>query len=171
MTMKRTLYLANPFGFSGLTAAGPLRRLVEALENLGADVWEPFTNVDLDDVEAPQWAWRTGQANVNALFEADGVFAVLNGQPPDEGVMVEVGLAIAWGKPVFFFRDDVRRCSDSDVYPLNLMIFAGCTAEGWRSFWYASLDDLADPEKHLVRWIAGEEIGRASRPGAESRHG
>ena len=126
--MKRTLYLANPFGFSELTAAGPLRGLVSALEDLGAAVWEPFANVDHDDPKAPQWAWRTSQANLNALRQADGVFAVVNGCPPDEGVMIEIGLAIAWRKPVFFFRVDFRRCSDSDVYPLNLMIFAGYRA-------------------------------------------
>ena len=27
--------------------------------------------------------------------------------------MVELGLAIAWEKPVFLFRDDFRRCTDS----------------------------------------------------------
>ena len=158
MDMKRTLYLANPFGFSRLTAVGPLRGLVEALEALGAVVWEPFTNTDLDDPDAPQWAWRTGQANIDAVREADGVFAVLNGSPPDEGVAVEVGMAIAWQKPVFFFRDDFRRCSDSDVYPLNLMLFGGYTAEGWRRCWYDSIDDLAAPSKGLVRWLAGDDV-------------
>ena len=162
---KRTLYLANPFGFSRLTADGPLRSLVEALETLGAAVWEPFAAVDHDEPDAPQWAWRTGQANVRALREADGVFAVVNGSPPDEGVMVEVGMAIAWRKPVFFFRDDFRRCSDSDVYPLNLMIFSGYAAEGWRWCWYGSLADLADPFRGLVRWLDGEDIVLVEPPG------
>ena len=39
--------------------------------------------------------------------------------------MVELGLAIAWEKPVFLFRDDFRRCTDSEMYPLNLMLFTG----------------------------------------------
>ena len=34
-------------------------------------------------------------------------------------------MAIAWHKPTFLFRDDFRRCTDSEVYPLNLMLFAG----------------------------------------------
>ena len=59
---------------------------------------------------------------------ADALFAVVNGCPPNEGVMVELGQAIAWGKPTFLFRDDFRRCADNEVYPvypLNLMLFAG----------------------------------------------
>ena len=168
MDLKRTLYLANPFGFSCLMTSGPLRSLVTALEDLGASVWEPFANIDSNDPADLQWAWRTGQANVNAVRQSDGVFAVVNGCPPDEGVMVEVGLAIAWRKPVFFFRDDFRRCSDSDVYPLNLMIFAGYRATTWRNCWYEHLDELANPEGGLVRWLAGEEVILAAKPGDDA---
>ena len=165
METKRTLYLANPLGFSGLTASGPLRTLVTALEDLGALVWEPFTNIDIEDPGDPQWAWRTGQANVNAVRRADGVFAVVNGCPPDEGVMIEVGLAIAWRKPVFFFRDDFRRCSDSDAYPLNLMIFAGYPENAWRWCWYEHLDELANPVGGLARWLGGEDVVLAAEAG------
>ena len=40
---KKTLYLANPYGFS-LPAErdGPLVELVAVLQGLGAEVWEPF---------------------------------------------------------------------------------------------------------------------------------
>ena len=44
--------------------------------------------------------------------------------------MVELGLAIAWEKPVFLFRDDFRRCTDSEAYPLNLMLFTGLPEMG-----------------------------------------
>ena len=40
--------------------------------------------------------------------------------------MVELGLAIAWKKPTFLFRDDFRRSTDCEEYPLNLMMFTGC---------------------------------------------
>ena len=40
--MKKTLYLANPYGFSAQLSQGPLAALVKALEAAGADVWEPF---------------------------------------------------------------------------------------------------------------------------------
>ena len=42
MPAARTLYLANPYGFSAQQKAGPLQALVAALEALGAEVWEPF---------------------------------------------------------------------------------------------------------------------------------
>lgn len=87
------------------------------------------------------------------MRNADGLFAVVNGCPPDEGVMVELGLAVAWGKPVFLFRDDFRRSTDSEAYPLNLMVFTGLPETGWRDSWYASVEEIADPEKALVRWL------------------
>ena len=166
MDQNRTLYLANPYGFSPSMNAGPLAELVEALVRLGASVWEPFAAVEIDDREAPQWAWRIGQANLRAVGEADGLFAVVNGCPPDEGVMVELGLAIAWRKPVFLFRDDLRRCTDSEDYPLNLMLFTGYSAAGWRGCWYASVVELGDPGKGLVRWLRGEDVTQVD-PSAE----
>ena len=50
--------------------------------------------------------------------------------PPYEGVMVELGAAIALQKPTFLFRDDWRRCIDSERYPLDLMLFAGLPKVG-----------------------------------------
>ena len=55
--------------------------------------------------------------------QADGFFAIVNGTPPDEGVMVELGIAIAL--PQADFVSVFRVCSDSEDYPLNLMLFAG----------------------------------------------
>ena len=87
------------------------------------------------------------------MQDADAFFAIVNGTPPDEGVMVELGAAIALGKPTFLFRDDFRRCTDSEQYPLNLMLFAGLPAEGWEQFVYTDLSEIADPSKALVRWV------------------
>ena len=151
----RTLYLANPYGFSAQQRDGPLLELVEALESIGAEVWEPFARTSGIDPAGPGWAYRIGQANFRDVREADGVFAVVNGCPPDEGVMVELGMAIGWEKPVFLFRDDFRRCTDSETYPLNLMLFTGLPETGWEASWYASIEELADPEKALARWLTG----------------
>ena len=46
--------------------------------------------------------------------------------------MVELGMAIALGKPTFLFRDDFRRATDSEHYPLNLMLFTGCPSTAGR---------------------------------------
>ena len=156
--MRKTLYLANPYGFSAQQREGPLAALVAALEAAGAEVWEPFARNNQVDKTAPGWAWRVAQADARDVREADGIFAVVNGCPPDEGVMVELGLAIAWGKPTFLFRDDFRRCTDSGEYPLNLMLFTGIPQEGWQAYWYASVEEIADPNKALARWLRGEPL-------------
>jgi nucleoside 2-deoxyribosyltransferase len=83
---------------------------------------------------------------------ADGVFAIVNGTPPDEGVMVEVGAAYALNKPVFLFRDDFRRCTDSDHYPLNLMLFAGLPESNWQEMVYDSVDSIKNRERSLSQW-------------------
>ena len=117
MTGRKTLYLANPYGFSVQQREGPLEALEAALDAAGAAVWEPFSRNNQIDHAVPGWAWRIGQSDMRDVREADGLFAVVNGCPPDEGVMVELGMAVAWGKPVFLFRDDFRRCTDSEQLP------------------------------------------------------
>ena len=152
---KKTLYLANSYGFSRQQRDGPLRDLAGALRAAGAEVWEPFERNNQTDRTKAGWAYRIGQADLRDVREADGIFAVVNGCPPDEGVMVELGMAIAWKKAIFLFRDDFRRCTDSEAYPLNLMVFAGLPEERWRDSFYESLEEIADPGKALARWLSG----------------
>ena len=156
MTKRRTLYLANPYGFSAQQREGPLAALVRALEQAGAEVWEPFARTAAIDTARADWAYRVGQADLRDVREADGIFAVVNGCPPDEGVMVELGMAIAWGKPTFLFRDDFRRSADTDRYPLNLMLFTGLPAVGWEAYWYTSVEEIPNPDKALARWLVDE---------------
>ena len=158
MSKRKTLYLANGYGFSAQQRRGPLAELVSALERLGAEVWEPFERNNQVDKGEDDWAYQVGQADVRDVRDADGLFAVVNGCPPDEGVMVELGMAIAWGKPTFLFRDDFRICTDSAGtadYPLNLMIFAGLPESGWRRYWFEHINELADPGKALAPWLNG----------------
>ena len=152
-TLSKTLYLANPYGFSAQQREGPLAALVSALEAAGAEVWEPFVRNNQIDRTGSGWAYRIGQADLRDVRDADGLFAVVNGCPPDEGVMVELGMAIAWEKPVFLFRDDFRRCTDSEAYPLNLMLFTGLPEAGWEAYWYGSVEEIAHPGKALARWL------------------
>ena len=161
MTSRPTVYLANPYGFSQQLRAGPLRELVAALEAIGCEVWEPFERNNQIDRTADGWAHAIARADMRDVRDADALFAVVNGCPPDEGVMVELGMAIAWDKPVFLFRDDFRRCTDCETYPLNLMVFAGLPETGWEASWYESLDEIADPDKALVRWLSAGTPARA----------
>ena len=132
---KKTIYLANPYGFSEEQKAILLPRIAAALESLGLEVWEPFERNNQVDFSDPGWAYQIGQADFRDVRDSDAIFAVVNGVPPDEGVMVELGMAIALGKPTFLFRDDFRRVTDSEQYPLNLMLFTGM------------------PQRHLARLL------------------
>ena len=150
--MTKTIYLANPYGFSAQQKIVLLPPIVAALEELGLEVWEPFArNNQVDFLEAG-WAYRIGQRDFRDVVESDAIFAVVNGVPPDEGVMVELGMAIALEKPTFLFRDDFRRVVDSEEYPLNLMLFTGLLEAGWQDYFYTSVEEISSPEKALARW-------------------
>ena len=154
--MKKTIYLANPYGFSAQQKAALLPPFVNILESLGARVWEPFARNNQFDFSSAGWAYRVGQADLCDVVQADAIFAIVNGTPPDEGVMVELGAAIALGKKTFLFRDDFRRCTDSEHYPLNLMLFTGLPEQGWQDYYYTSLDEIPRPDKALARWLNGD---------------
>ncbi len=155
---RKTLYLASPYGFSAQQRTGPLADLVSALEEAGADVWEPFERNNQIDQTKAGWAYDVGQDDLRDVREADGIFAVVNGCPPDEGVMVELGMAIAWGKPTFLFRDDFRRCTDSEDYPLNLMLYTGLPKHGWERYWFTRVEQIADSGKALAGWLCGDQL-------------
>ncbi len=152
--MKKRVYLATPYGFSP-TWKSLLPPLITALEDLGLEAWEPFSRNNQHDLPEKGWAYEIGQRDTRDVRECDGIFAVVNGTPPDEGVMVELGMAIALGKPTFLYRDDLRRCTDSEDYPLNLMLFTGMPRVEWRDYYYESLRDIPSPHKALAKWARG----------------
>jgi nucleoside 2-deoxyribosyltransferase len=151
--LTKTLYLANPYGFSAQQRSLLLPPIVQALHELGAEVWEPFERNNQIDFSQAGWAYQVAQADCRDVIDCDGIFAVVNGTPPDEGVMVELGMAIALHKAIFLFRDDFRRCTDSEAYPLNLMIFAGLPEATWQDFFYTSVAEISSPQKALFRWL------------------
>ena len=129
--MKKKLYLANPYGFSKQTK-NLLSQFIEIFNDLNIQVYEPFERTIHLIKEKGNWAFEVAKTNYNDLKRSDCIFAIVNGTPPDEGVMVELGLAIAHKKKIFLFRDDFRNCSDSNQYPLNLMIFLGLPKNDWK---------------------------------------
>lgn len=150
---RKRIYLANPYGFSTQQKLSLLPPIVARLEELGAEVWEPFARNNAVRT-GRGWAYRVARRDLNDALTCDAIFAVVNGTPPDEGVMVELGVAIARRVPTFLFRDDLRRCSDSEHYPLNLMLFAGLPEQGWEDYYYTGLEELGRPDKALARWLA-----------------
>ena len=151
--LKKTIYLASPYGFSEQSSRSLIPEFIKVLEGLGAEVWEPFQRNNQVDCSKSGWAHQVAISDLEDVKNVDGLFAIVNGNPPDEGVMIELGVAIALEKPIFLFRDDFRRCSDSEDYPLNLMLFAGLPAVGWRNYFYTSLDELSNEEKALYKWL------------------
>ena len=156
---RKRLYLASPYGFSAQQREILLPTFVAELTRLGAEVWEPFSRNNQEPTSEPGWAFQVGQRDLADVRECDGIFAIVNGTPPDEGVMVELGVAIGRAIPTFLFRDDLRRCTDSDSYPLNLMLFTGLPERGWRGYYYTAMEQLADPGKALVPWLAAQPAG------------
>ena len=151
--MPKTIYLASPYGFSKQQKELLLPPIIKELRDLGAEVWEPFERNNQLDQTQPGWAYKIAQVDLKDVQNCDGIFAIVNGTPPDEGVMVELGVAIALHKEIFLFRDDFRRCTDNENYPLNLMIFSGLPETGWEDYFYTSVEEIKSPHKGLFKWL------------------
>ena len=149
--MKKKLYLANPYGFSKQTKT-LLCEFIRIFNDLNIEVYEPFERTKNLIQKEGEWAYDLARSNFNDLIECDCIFAIVNGTPPDEGVMIELGIAIALKKKIFLFRDDFRSCSDSNQYPLNLMLFLGMPRDNWGKYYCESLEDIKSNKKGFVEW-------------------
>ena len=150
--MKKKLYLANPYGFSEHTKT-LLIEFIKIFQDNNIEVYEPFARTKHLISNEKNWAYEIAKANLKDLKSCDCIFAIVNGNPPDEGVMVELGFAIALEKKIFLFRDDFRNCADSDQYPLNLMLFAGLSKDNWQKNYFETLEDINNPKKNFINWI------------------
>ena len=133
--MKKKLYLANSFGFSKQTK-NLLYEFINIFSDLNIEVYEPFERTKNIIQGEDNWAYDLAESNFQDLKNCDCIFAIVNGNPPDEGVMIELGIAIALKKKIFLFRDDFRNCSDSNQYPLNLMLFLGLPRDDWNIYYF-----------------------------------
>ena len=148
--MKK-LYLANAYGFSSQTKS-LLFEFIKIFNNLGIEVFEPFENTK-HLTKKDKWAFEIANINYRNLIKCDCIFAIVNGTPPDEGVMIELGIAIALKKDIFLFRDDFRNCSDSNEYPLNLMLFLGLPKDDWEKYYFESISDITNRKKNFIKWV------------------
>jgi len=149
--LKKKLYLANPYGFSKQSKK-LLYEFINIFNDLNIEVYEPFARTKNIIQKEGEWAYDLAINNFNDLKKCDCIFAIVNGTPPDEGVMIELGIAIALKKKIFLFRDDFRNCSDSDQYPLNLMLFLGLPKDDWEKYYFESLQDIKSNKKRFVEW-------------------
>ena len=149
--MKKKLYLANAYGFS-IQSKQLLNEFINIFNEFNIEVYEPFDRTKHLIQNEGAWAYDLAKSNFNDLRNCDAIFAIVNGNPPDEGVMIELGIAIALKKKIFLFRDDFRNCSDSNQYPLNLMLFLGLPKDNWKKYYFESLQDIKSNKKGFVEW-------------------
>ena len=149
--MKKKLYLANPYGFSKQTKS-LLNEFINVFNDLNIEVYEPFDRTKQIIQKKGGWAYDLAKSNFNDLKKCDCIFAIVNGTPPDEGVMIELGIAIALKMEIFLFRDDFRNCSDSNEYPLNLMLFLGLPRNNWKKYYFESLKEIKSDKKAFLEW-------------------
>ena len=149
--MKKKLYLANPYGFS-MQIKSLLHEFIHIFNNLNIEVYEPFERTKHMIKKEGEWAYDLAKSNFQDLKNCDCIFAIVNGTPPDEGVMIELGIAIALKKKIFLFRDDFRKCSDSNQYPLNLMLFLGLPRTNWEKYYFQTLSDICSNKKGFLEW-------------------
>ena len=149
--MRKKLYLANPYGFSKQTK-NLLHEFIQIFNDLNIEVFEPFERSKSLTQQEGKWAYEVASSNFHDLKECDCIFAIVNGNHPDDGVMIELGIAIALKKEIFLFRDDFRNCSDSDQYPLNLMLFLGLPKYNWEKHYFRSLQDIKSNKKRFMEW-------------------
>ena len=150
--MKKKLYLANPYGFSKQTK-NLLSEFINVFNDLNIEVYEPFERTKHLVKNEGEWAYDLAESNFYDLKKCDCIFAIVNGNPPDEGVMIELGIAIALKKEIFLFRDDFRNCSDTNQYPLNLMLFLGLPKDNWKKYYFESLKDIKSNKKGFMEWV------------------
>ena len=155
--MKKKLYLANPYGFSKQTKK-LLNEFIYIFNDLNVEVYEPFERTKHLIQKEEQWAYALARSNFNDLKKCDCIFAIVNGTPPDEGVMIELGIAIALKKKIFLYRDDFRSCSDSNQYPLNLMLFLGLPKDNWEKYYFKSIKDIKSNKKEFVEWARKKNL-------------
>lgn len=149
--MKKKLYLANSYGFSNQKKK-LLLEFIRIFNELDIEVYEPFEKTKNLNNQAGNWAFDLAKANYEALISSDCIFAIVNGTPPDEGIMIELGIAIALRKEIFLFRDDFRNCTDNDKYPLNLMLFLGLPKDNWKKYYLESIKEITSNDKKFKEW-------------------
>ena len=80
-----------------------------------------------------------------------------NGVPPDEGVMVELGMAIALRKPTFLFAMISDGLSIVSSIPESDAVLGATGEAGWQDYFYTAVEEITSLEKALARWAKQPE--------------
>ena len=153
---KPTLYIANALGFSTHAREHTLRDIIGVVESMGFRVIEPFRDhneLSLAHERTVAQELEIAARDAKGVEDSDGVLCVISSPIPDEGSMIEVGMAMAMKKPVFYLNDDFRYRPRECALPANLMLFTHTNAQTWQQYYYTSIDTLQDPTMALHKWI------------------
>lgn len=153
-----TLYVASGLGFSARARTLVLGPIVAKLKEMGFRVIEPFADnneLALDNDRTIDGELEIAHADMKSVVESDGVLCILSSPIPDEGSMIEVGIAMALKKPVFYLNDDFRYhiAATAQRLPVNLMLFAHANAQTWQRYYYTSIEELLCRDKGLHKWM------------------
>jgi len=116
------LYLAAPL--FNPTERAFNARLCADLEAAGHDVFLPQRDgieSEAIDASGEERMERVFELDRRGVIEAEGVVAVLDGRVPDEGVMIELGIAHEHDLPVFGLKTDERMFREDQH--LNAMVY------------------------------------------------
>ena len=153
---SRTIYLANPLGFSEAGARFLRDVLTPQLASRGIDAVNPFDLVDQAKINALHCmspgatrteAWRAlnmeiGKGNVAAIDLSDAVLAILDGVDVDSGTASEIGYAFARGKRIVGYRGDFRSAAENEGCTVNLQVEYFIRASGGTIV--TTVEDIAD---------------------------
>lgn len=134
--MKHKLYIASPLGFSEVGRYFMNKEILPVLEKMNFEIIDPW-NLTPKDLIKPVMELPFGENkrkklaelnkiigknNSDALKNADGLFAVLDGVDIDSGTASEIGYVSALGKPILGYRGDFRLSADNEGSEVNLQV-------------------------------------------------
>ncbi len=127
--MRRTAYVASPYGFAESTRLFYTDRLLPLVRS-HVDVIDPWeAELPAGDTPAARWL-ALGEVHLRSIAErADLLVACLDQEPPDNGTVVEVAWAAAHARPVVAYRGDLREGGEEGLR-YNLMISAAVRRSG-----------------------------------------
>ena len=133
MKNKVKIYIASPLGFteSGrLFLNNEIIPIFESLDYGVLDPWQLTKNFNAPRIKLSfgvrglkklkQNNQVIGNINENAIKEATGLLAILDGVDIDSGVASEIGYASALNKTVLGYRSDFRLSGDNQASIVNL---------------------------------------------------
>jgi nucleoside 2-deoxyribosyltransferase len=155
------IYLASPLGFADSTRHF-MEHLIERIaphvdvsnpwdDTRFAGEFERIAGIDSrSEANAALAAINTelGRSNAEAIRNADGVVAILDGVEVDSGTAAEIGYAYGLGKRIYGLRTDFRLAGDNSGTIVNLQVQYFIEASGGSV--ETTIDGLLDAVKGWI---------------------